>query len=376
MSRLLSVAGARRPSGLLLGMAGLLGFLLAAPLHANPRYAARYDQRCGLCHDDPAGGGKRNLYAAQFLVPSEMSWRPMDDEARERIQPRLGPNLSVGVDLRTLHHYSDDRTEPQNFVEMEGNLYLAFQPDARITAYLTRGISGSYEVFGIAYVLPHSGYVKVGRFVPPFGWRLPDHSAFARSYGGFAPPSHSDVGVELGVFPGRLELQAALTNGARGQIGDNNRDLAFSGRAAARFHLAGIKAALGGSYAHNGSPGARASAAGPLGSLAWQRLTWVGEADWSHRDLTDGGSTRGLDLTQELAFRLRPGWDLLATHDFHDPDTGRRTGALNRYGFGVELLPSPFLQLRAMANSYDARKGPDLPRDDYFQSEVQVHFLY
>jgi hypothetical protein len=357
-------------------MAGFLGLILAAPLQANPRYAARYDQRCGLCHDDPAGGGKRSLYAAQFLVPTEMSWRPMDDKARARIQPMLGPNLSVGVDLRTLHHYSDDRTEPQNFLQMEGNLYLAFQPDARVTAYLTRGTSGSYEVFGIAYVLPYSGYAKVGRLVPPFGWRLPDHSAFVRSYGGFTPPGHSDVGVELGIFPGRLELQAALTNGARGQIGDNDRDLACSGRAAARFHLVGIKGALGGSGAYNGSPGAKASAAGPFGSLSWKSLTWVGEADWSRRDLADGGSVRGLDLTQEFSLRVLPGWDLLATHDFHDPDTGRQTGALNRYGFGVELLPSPFLQLRAVADFYDAQKGPDLPRDDYFQSEVQVHFLY
>jgi hypothetical protein len=353
--------------------------VLAAPLaRATPRYAARYDDRCALCHDNPSGGAKRDLYATQYLVPNELSGRRLSEEARKAIQPQLGANLSIGMDLRTMHHYSDAASQPANFTEMQGDLYLTFQPDARISACMTRGVAGNYEVYGIAYLLPEGGYVKVGRFVTPYGWRLPDHSAFIRFYEGFMAPTNSDVGVEIGTFPGRCELQASLTNGARGSISDTNRDLAFSGRALLRHRLGRLKTALGGSFSYNGSPHAAVAASGPFASLSCGRLTWLGEVDWSRRQRFAAGKIWGLDMSHEISFHAGPGLDLLATYDFHDANTGRRTGALGRYGVGAEWFAVPFVQLRAAVDFYRVKEGPDLPSPakDYVQTEVQAHFLY
>jgi hypothetical protein len=354
---------------------------VCAVAHATPRYAARFDERCALCHDDPSGGGKRSLYAAQYLVPTEMVAHPLDPEALARVQPALGPNLSIGMDLRTIHHYADRPAELpgafalSNFLQMEGNLYLTVQPDPHVSACVTRGISGSYEIYGLIQGLPANGHVRVGRFVTPYGWRLADHTAFVRAFGGFMPPNHSDVGVEVGFFPGRWELQAAATNGARGSTYDVDRDLAFSARAARRLRLGGLSAALGGSFSGNGSPTVETSAAGPFGSLCWKRIVWLGEADWS-RQRNGGTQVRSLNLSQELAVPLRRGWDLVATHDFHDADIRRQTGALNRYGVGLEFFPLPFVHLRAMANTYETQPENGGPRTDCFQSEVQAHFLY
>jgi hypothetical protein len=374
----------RRPIrrwGLGLGLVVVAIPWIGTVAHATPRYAARFDQSCALCHDDPSGGGKRSLYAAQYLVPAEMVMHPLGEEALARIQPAFGPNLSVGLDLRTLHHYTDrPNSLPNgfgvpNFLQMEGNLYLTFQPDPRVSACVVRGISGSYEIYGLIQGLPASGHVRVGRFVTPYGWRLADHTAFVRAFGGFMPPAHSDVGVEVGLFPGRWELQLAATNGAGGVTQDVDRDLAFSARAARRLRLGMLSVALGGSYSHNGSPSVMATAAGPFASLGWKRIVWLGEADWS-RHRIDRSFVRGLDLSQELAFPLHRGWDLIATHDYHDPDVRKRTGALNRIGVGFELFPLPFLHLRALANTYETQPAAGGPHRDCFQSEVQVHFLY
>jgi hypothetical protein len=362
----------------LLAAAIALAVLGAATAGAEPRYAARYDNRCALCHDNPSGGGKRNLYAVQHLVPNELSGRHLSEEVRQTIQPQLGSNVSLGMDLRTLHHYADDRTQPQNFAEMQGDLYFTIRPEAHVTACLTRGMAGNYEVFGIAYLLPRSGYVKVGRFVTPYGWRLPDHSAFVRFYEGFMAPANSDVGVEVGTFPGRLELQASLTNGARGAISDTDRDLAFSGRALARQRLGQLKTAVGGSYAYSGSAGFPLLSAGPFGSFSWRRLTWLGEADWTRRRRFGDGNVWGIDMSHEVSFHAGPGLDLLATYDFHDPNTGRKTGALGRYGVGVDWFAIPFIQLRGMIDFYHVKRGPELPSPskNYYQTEVQAHFLY
>ncbi|MBM3316975.1 MAG: hypothetical protein FJY75_03890, partial [Candidatus Eisenbacteria bacterium] len=283
----ISANGGRRgpsPAALLLALALALCCVVVVS-RATPRHAARYEQHCGLCHDDPSGGGKRSLYAAQYLLPVEMVSFPPDTASLARLDPRLGENLSVGCDLRTMHHHASGG-DPRGFLQMEGNLYLAFDPDPRVALYVARGISGSYEVFGLARLLPAQGYLKAGRFVPPYGWRLADHTAFVREHGGFAPPAHSDVGLEAGVFPGPFSVQVAAVNGARGRLRDSDGDLAVSGLLLGRFRLAGLALAAGGSLRLDpkDAAGERRSGGGPCAGLHRGRWTWVGEMDWLRRE--------------------------------------------------------------------------------------------
>jgi hypothetical protein len=389
---------ARRPLPPLLLAGALLLALVAAllavpPSDAVPRYAAQYGQRCILCHDNPTGGGKRNAYATQFLSPTELTWFTPSPEQLDLLDPQIGANLSVGCDLRTMHHYADDPNEPRNFLQMEGDLYLHFHLGNRIAAHMSRGMSGEYEVFGVAQVLPGNGYVKVGRLVPPFGWRLADHTAFVRDYGGFFPPSHSDVGVEIGYDWRGLEAQAAVLNGTRGSVADTDDELAFSGRAAYHIRVSGVALAAGGSYARNriSNQGTQREAqtetlAGPFGYLSWGPLTWVGESDWLRVEDAKGDELVTWSLSHELSCRVRRGLALLVTHDFYDEDYDEKSGALNRFGAGLELFAHPAVQLRGMVNFYEfevdesasssSLGGSAAVRDDYVQTEVQVHFLY
>jgi len=360
----------------LLGVALAL-FVVPLTSQAIPRYAARYDQNCSLCHDDPTGGGKRTTYAAQYLWPVEMVHFPPDSAGLERIAPQLGKSLSVGCDLRTIYHESTADAGAHGFLQMEGNLYVYIDPDPRFALYLARGISGNYEVFGMARVLPAQGYLKIGRFVPPYGWRWADHTAFVREDEGFVPPTHTDVGLEAGLFPGRLSVQVAVTNGARGSLQDSDSRLAASGVAQGRFHLMGVACAAGGSFTlqPRDALGARRTGGGVFGSLDVWRLTLVGQMDLLQSELGDEKETAWV-WSQEAAGRLTRGLDLLVIHDYLDPDIDWSTGARERWGMGAECRPVPALQMRFTVERLRVDAGPATAGEDAWQGEAQVHFLF
>lgn len=369
----------------LLPLAVVLMFLQLPTARALPRYSARVGQKCTLCHTDPSGGGMRSSYASQFLLPTEMTLQAFDMEALEDIDPSLNDRISIGADLRTLYSYS---SEPElkagnNLFQMQADVYLHVQADERLALHLDRGLSGTTEVYGLAFVLPAGGYLKAGRFAPTYGWRFADHKQFVRDYLGFAPPGHTDVGLELGLYPGGgdISLNAAAFNGSRGQLLDGDNRPAFALRGEARRGLGELRLAAGGSLYRDEEAGAGLVRllGGPFAYLSWGPVTWLGEWDWERRDLEAGGDVTALATTQELAWQLRPGLDLRATWNLYDPDIDLKTGSHSRVGFGVDILASPFWGVLAMLNVNDYEAGPAFPKDAFDQDvrvDLILHFLY
>jgi hypothetical protein len=373
----------RLAAGILIGV-GVVGFAVNA--YTVPRYSARYEQSCNLCHYNPTGGGERVTYASQYIVPKEMAWKTLDEEGIGRIDPQVSKSITVGTDVRTFYfqHSSDNptalrRPATDDFFQMQANLYVALQLTDRISAHLSRGLSTTNEVYGLGYLLPLDGWVKVGRFVPPFGWRLADHTAFTRDFMGFFPPGHTDVGVEAGISPGRFEATAAVMNGQLGFTQDLDQNLAFAGRAEYRFHLGPVGLSLGGSVWSNTEPQGDRLAAGPFGYLHWGRLTWVGEFDVSELDSVAGPSRTMWFTSHELEIQLRRGLDLRGTFDMVDPDQDFATGRQVRYGFGGEVMPYPFVRLEGMVYVYRNQEGDEgiaLSDPEYTLLSAQVHFFY
>ena len=375
----------------------VMGMLFAAVIaHTVPRYSARYEQDCNLCHFNPTGGGHRSTYATQYLVPDEMAMRSLSDEERENLSPEISNSVTIGADLRTFFFssdlplfYSSDLDNPlisEDFFQMQGNLYLAFQMTNRISAHMSRGITSSFELFGLAYVLPMNGYVKVGRFVPPYGWRLDDHTAFVRDFMGFFPPGHTDVGLELGTYPGEFWFNLAVMNGQNGSIRDANDNLALVGRGFYRTNLGGVALGAGASVLRNVDLAGERVAWGPLAYLHLDPVTWIGEFDVSRTDSTAGETGKSWFTSHELTVRLRQGLDLKGTFDFWDPERKVDSGQRMRYGVGVDVMPYPFVRIDVRMNFYRNQAGAegmafDDPRylrhrDDYNQIVGQVHFFY
>lgn len=347
---------------------------------AVPRYAARYGQNCNLCHHDPSGGGLRSLYASQFLVPAEMAWRAPQADAQAGIRPDVSESVTIGADLRTLHLFADE--EPvQNFFQMQGEVYVAFQADTRWSALVDLDATSSYEIFGLGHVLPHGGYVKFGRFVPLYGWKFADHNMFVREELGFDQPRNTDAGVEVGIFPGRWALHLGATNGnPNTTLFDADRNLAFGGTAQVRWAAAGAHMALGVSYRRNNRDpqDGRRTLGGVHGYAHLRRFTWLWEVDGVRFDARGPvGAVDRVVVSQEASWTLRRGCDLIATYNFSDADIDLRTGTRSRFGIGIDVLATPFVNVQAAANNYQYEIGPGAtgPRN-HWRSELQLHLFY
>jgi len=359
-----------------LAIAGFaLGLACASPVRAIPRYAALYAQNCGLCHVNPTGGGLRGLYASQVLVPTELAMRGAGPGEVPRIDPQVGENLTVGADLRTLWLASGGGAAESGFFQMQSTVYFGFQLDERWAAVISAAQNGTVDAYGLGWVLPAAGYVKVGRFAPPVGLQLEDHTAAVREGLGLAPPRHTDTGVEIGLQPGRWAFSAAVLNGAPGVARDTDRSLALAGRVLARARVGPLQLAAGGSIWRNEEREGTRTAGGPLGMASWGPLAWLGEFDWS-RLAGDAGEVTAFLATQELSWSVRRGLELRGTWSFRDPDLDRLGGAQTRWGAGFDARPYPFLGLQAMLNLHRREQGPDLAGRDDLQTVVMLHVFY
>jgi hypothetical protein len=351
--------------------------------HAVPRYSARYRQNCTLCHQNPTGGGMRSLYASQFLVPTEMSMVRFTPEQIARIHPDVSPSVNVGVDFRTIHVYTDEPRPESNFFQMQGDLYVSFTVDDRFSANLDVDQVGSVEAYGLGWVLPWSGYVKAGRFTPVFGWKFADHNMFNREELWFDQPFNTDAGIEIGVYPQHLAVWASMLNGEPGTntIWDTNRELAYTGGALVRFDVARVGFGFGGSIWHNpkepvSSSTGKRTAGGTFGYVNYSRVTWLWEVDASRLLPPGAPSETKLITSHELSFQVHQGFDVVANYNYVDPDLDLKTGTRSRYGLGVDVIPSPFVQVQGVVNVYRSEPGVAISTADFLRTELQLHLFY
>ena len=358
-------------------VAGALLALLASvatPAHALPRYTARYEQKCALCHVNPSGGGLRNAYASQRLVPDEIAWRRAKPALLAKMDSTLANFLLIGADFREMYIGSDVRYGHLNFFQMQSDLYVNLLLDDRVSIYFDKGRSDTYEVFGLGYVTPHA-YLKAGRFVPSYGWKFDDHTMFVREILELAPPANSDVGLEAGYSHGPLDVQVDVVNGARGSIQDTDTKAAATLNVLARRHLGPFGVGLGASGYHRPSDLDHFDTYGGYGYLTWKAFTWVGETDYVRRKPIGGESTVSLVASHEVTWLARQGLEVKATYDFYDPDIDVGAGSKWRLGGGVTFMPYPYLAVDAAVRRTKYEDGVLYSGLDEVQTLLQLHLF-
>ncbi len=362
----------------LLALAGLSG-LGALQAFALPRYSARYEQNCSLCHVNPSGGGMRTGYASQELVPKEFAWSTATPAMLAQIDPKIGKHIAIGTDFREIYYAADPnagQAVQPGFFQMQGDVYVSFQLDSAFTLLYNRGLTNSYELFGIAHWHSGDGYVKAGRFVPSYGWRFDDHTMYVRSEQNFFPPAFTDVGLEVGFQPKRLDFQIAVLNGNRGNTSDNNRKPAGAVNVTYRLHAGPLAAAVGAEGYTEPGPTQDLNSGGVHGYLMGWNVTWLGQADLIQHDPKSGPVTTGFVASNELSWLARQGLEALVTYDFFDPDRDLKSGTRSRWGGGVSVMPRSFLVLQALYRKTNVETGPAITGSDFNEGVFQIHFLY
>src|SRR5712671_3155060 len=355
--------------------AGLVTSAVPLAARAMPRYTARYEQKCALCHVNPSGGGLRNTYATQRLIPEEIAWLKHRPAAAAEIEQKLGTQIQVGADFREFYVGADVPQSHLNFFQMQADLYFAFQLDPKVTLYYDRGQSGNYEMFGTDYFFP-AVYLKAGRFVPSYGWKFDDHTMYVRADLGFMPPGNSDVGLEAGFSRGPFDVQVGVVNGSRGTSFDSDTKAAGVLNAIYRARVGPVGAALGVSGYHHPGDLVDHDTRGAYGYLTWNRVTWLGEADLFRDDPVGGTAVEGIVTSHEATVLLHQGLELKATYDFYDPDRNLATGARSRWGGGVFVMPQSYVTLEALVRRTTYENGPALSGRDFIETLLQLHLLY
>lgn len=323
--------------------------ILSGSAMSLPRFASRTGSKCQSCHLNPTGAELRQTLGVQYgrdqLPVPEWS----KDFEMEDMSNLVANILGVGADFRTLYFYrKQGATNDNAFFEMQGDIYLDFRVARKIHMFINKGLRNGFEIFGLADVLPASGYVKIGKFLPDFGTRIDDHTAYIRTYTGFSPEfSRPELtGVEAAISPGPATLTGGFYN-ASDDIGSaTQKQKAYLGRAEGMFEL-GEKVHLGlgaNVFARQTVFGYTTSLLGGMGSFSVGNYTIFGEADLIKNNGNSG--VDGFVSYAEFDGMVVQGLDLKVAYDFYDPDKNLKTGSLSRYSFGFEFFPIGGVELR------------------------------
>jgi hypothetical protein len=312
-----------------------------------------------------------SLYTQTILPARHLPWL----EGKNLIPANPDARLAIGGDARMayLGVSSKDYDDTSSFEIPAANVYgqLRIVPE-RLVLYLDQGVgagaSSSRELFGLLSFRPGNGYLKVGKFIPPFGWALPDDDAFIRETLGFAF-SAPDLGIEAGFEPGKWSVHLAVING-NAATRDDDRTKKFTLLTVRRFN----RSKIGLSAANDLSGGTRTTWAGLLGGLHFGRFSLLAEGDWRRARPDDVAPTEKLVGLFEANLLLKRGMNFKYAHDWIDPNRDVNGDARQRDSLGFEYVPYPFVQLRAFVRLRDGPRLVQGSRDGQVDLEVHIFF--
>lgn len=181
----------------LLLIAGLY-FIQTQQVYAYPSFQFSTDNsRCNLCHYSPTGGGLINQYGRDESSDTISRYGGDGDFLHGAWTP---PDwIDIGGDFRGAVAYRDSNNHSEAFIfPMQMDIYSRIEFHPSIALSTTIGVPGRARnqtsafnkyIFPREYYLlwqPHTtgSYVRAGRFAPPFGLRVPDHTNYIRRYMG------------------------------------------------------------------------------------------------------------------------------------------------------------------------------------------------
>jgi hypothetical protein len=359
----------------------LLALGLASPLDAEPYLAVRTGLKCGQCHVNRTGGGGRNAFGNAW-AQTQLPVRTAAIRSRS-----LNDWVAVGLDLRTLGAWNADLgpglegaiprttleiTDAQ--IQLEARLIdnaLAFYVDQTVAP--DRVVAR--EAFAMYERLPLEGYIKAGKFLLPYGWRIWDNAAFIREETGFTYFT-PDLGVEVGIEPGPFSWFVALTNGSVGGPEGNSEKMLTSSAVITfpRFRV-------GASASHNSGAGLTTNIVGGYAGVALGPLVVLGEVDAVFDSFDDPGEDDRDEIMAfvEGTYLIHKGVNVKVSHGFHDPTVSLRSDVLPltedqraRTRVGIEAFPISFVQISAFYTRLDnAGESDDV---DQVSLELHLHF--
>ena len=362
-----------------------------ADTSALPRFALWKGSKCIDCHVNPTGGEMRNSRGWSF---SRNVLPMMTTDKDFEMSNKLNENIQFGFDFRGNYLVKTDSSSTKSdFQRMQGAIYTNVQLSELIDVYAKYDfIWGIWEAYGVARVLSNGSYIKGGSFVPNFGIRTDDHTAYTRggdmgivtpagtnaNRGLIYDPQYVESGVEAGLFINDFTLLTASVGNSRSPqvftsdptytaslrfdpgIGDD-AGLFFGGSFAAyktkrlnsQFQAINPNVNMYGGFAGFGTGG----------------FTVMGEYDIAD-GLTDDGIKTSV-LMIEGTYLIVKGLNAVLRYDRYDTNIETSDDEFSRVVVGFEIFPFSFMEIRPQF-----RIQSEKPEVDNNTLLVQFHLFY
>ena len=264
--------------------------------------------------------------------------------------------------------YSENQMANQStqkqFLTMQGDLYLNAAVNKYIRIFIAPGIQipstpTKPEVYGMVLNLPVSFYVKIGRFVPNYGTRIPEHRAFQRADLLNAPHS-ADAGLEIGFSPiPELDFSTGIFNGLRTQFFDADpkkmvvANSSFNTVISDNFNFC-VSSFLYSNPFNYLDPvsglltdASNRAIGGSLRFGIFQKIAVIGEVNFVETRLVDV-LTRSLYYYNEFNLMLIKGLEVRYQFEYKDPNRDLSTDRLMRHSIGFSFFPLFGLETETM----------------------------
>lgn len=356
----------------------ILVLILTDVLFALPRFSLKYGNKCIDCHYNPTGGEMRNLDGWNWgkNTLSMISKRDKD----YLMSPKLNENISIGLDYRTQYLYSQEK-DRTDFQQMTGSIYTNIGIADNINLYGKYDfVNLLWEGYALVQLIPGNFYVKAGTFLPYFGIRLDDHTAYTRGgdfgllfstgahQGLIYNPYYRETGVEVGISKDKFLL---LTVSAGSNLFSNrtlSKDPTYTTRIeiTPRFDKLGLL--FGGSFAAAKVPRSTEMYGGFLG-IGYEEFSLLAEYDIAN-DLMGVNTKSNVQMVQ-AAYGITTGLEAIIRYDRIDPNNDLTDDEISHLILGFEFQPYSFIEIRPQYRFII--ESPSIKNDAVV---LQFHFWY
>jgi hypothetical protein len=198
------------------------------------------------------------------------------------------------------------------------------------------------EAFLMRSIDAYNGYLRIGRFSPGYGWRIPDHTAFVRS--NLFHQFRQVYGLEYGLAPNEGWGNISLWwQGLPGWPGD---DLPTGFGATAQGGIKRLGYQLGASAHYMKGFGVTNDeiSAGPMWAVNYYPFTYIGELDYTRIGQGDN-VIDSLAMLNEVRYDWIRGVAPKVRLEWIDQNIGAPNSLIVRMLAGVEFNPYKYVQL-------------------------------
>jgi hypothetical protein len=362
----------------------ILSFLFTLNTYSFPRFAMRGGGNCIDCHVNPTGGEMRNdrgwNMSRKFLTMSS-------PDSGFKMSNKIGENIRFGLDVRGQMLGTLGKFKRIDFQNMSGVLYSNVDLSEQINVFAKYDFENSlWEGFGVAHIFPNNGYIKGGSFVPNFGIRLDDHTAYTRGgdmgfitnqkLGLIYDPYYAETGGEVGLY---ISDFAFLTVSIGRPIGRPaqpllTNDPSYTARLQFNPSLSeDVNILFGGSWHRFRNsltfPRSIADMYGGFAGIAIGNFTLLGEYDIARSYIIIDSLTNALMI--EASYGIIRGLDVVVRYDRIDPSTHRVKDDHSRIVLGLDIFPLPFVEI--LPQYRIQMEHPEIANDAF---NIQFHFFY